>query len=225
MKKMYSLFLVMLFTTNCTEAQIRTGLKTGINLSSLKGSGYTDPDQKSFMGLAIGGLANYKIDQNFSIQPEVLFSREGTQWKSLDYDQKNRLSYLNIPVLLQYDHSGFFAHTGPQIGLLVSAKMKYKENRSPAVVVAGADPDRDNPDGSGMQKSDIKNYYAYSPVSWALGAGYIHESGFGINARYNIGLSNTFKKTNVTNIHSRVFSIGVIYMLCSTKKKVQKPEN
>lgn len=219
MKNIHSLIIILVFTTYCTKAQLRVGFKAGVNLSSIQGSGYTDPDQKLFMGLDIGGLVNYSINQKFSLQPELFFSQEGTQWKSADYDQKNRLNYLNIPLLVQYSTpSGFFAQTGPQMGLLVSAKMKYKENRSAGGIVEVASQDEENPDGLKIQKVNIKNSYARSPVSWVFGAGYIHESGFGINARYNIGLSNILMKTSVTSIHSRIFNIGITYMLHQIKK-------
>lgn len=102
MKKIHSLVIVMLFMAYCTQAQISVGLKAGVNLSSLKGTGYSDSDQKSFMGLAIGALVNYAINEKFSIQPELLFSQEGTQWKSSGEEQKDRLNYLNIQVLVQY---------------------------------------------------------------------------------------------------------------------------
>ena len=209
----------MLLTAYCTEAQLSIGLKAGVNVSSIKGSGYTDPDQKSFIGLDIGGLVNYKINQKFSLQPELFLSQEGTQWKCSEYDQKNRLNYLNIPVLVQYrTHSGIFAHTGPQVGLLVSAKMKYNEKSTAGGTVDPASQNEEKPDGIKMQKVNIKNFYASSPISWVLGAGFIHESGFGINARYNIGLSNTLMKTSVTNVYSSVFNIGIIYMLQTIKK-------
>lgn len=214
----HSLVIIMLLTAYCTQAQISAGLKAGVNLSSLKGDGYSDTDQKSSMGLAIGGLVNYAINEKFSIQPELFFSQEGTQWKSSDEEQKNRLNYLNIPVLLQYrDPSGFFAHTGPQIGFLLSAKMKYKD-AGPGGVITDGSQSGGQSGGSQTETRDIKHFYASSPLSWGLGAGYIHESGFGINARYNMGLSNALKKTADGKIHSRVFNIGVIYMLESQKK-------
>ncbi|MEO6813644.1 MAG: porin family protein [Ginsengibacter sp.] len=218
MKKIHSLIIVTLFMTYCTHAQISVGLKAGVNLSSLKGDGYSDSDQKSLLGLAIGGLVNYAINDKFSVQPELFFSQEGTQWKTSDEVEKNRLNYLNIPVLLQYrDPSGFFAQTGPQIGFLLSAKKKYKDAGAGGVITDGSQSG-DQSGSNEPQSYDIKHFYASSLLSWGLGAGYIHESGFGINARYNIGLSNTLKKTADGKIHSRLFTIGVIYMLESLKK-------
>lgn len=217
MKKINSLIIVMLFMAYGTQAQINVGLKAGVNFSSLKGGGYSSPDQKSLMGLAIGGLVNYAVTEKISIQPELFFSQEGTQWKNVDEEQKNQLNYLNIPVLVQYrGPSGFFVHTGPQIGLLLSAKMKYKYNGGGGIVVgdggAGGDVQGES------QTQDIKRFYASSPISWGLGAGFISKSGFGVNARYNLGLTNALKKSADGKIHSRVINIGVIYMLESIKK-------
>lgn len=54
MKKVHSLIIAMLFITYCTKAQIRAGLKAGINLSSIKGSDFNDPAQKTLMGWLSG---------------------------------------------------------------------------------------------------------------------------------------------------------------------------
>ncbi|MEO9144412.1 MAG: porin family protein [Ginsengibacter sp.] len=218
MKKINFLIIAMLLMTYGAEAQISFGLKAGVNFSSLKGNGYTDPDQKPFIGLAIGGLANYTITEKLSIQPELIFSQEGTQWKATDEEQKNRLNYLNVPILVQYrTPSGFFVHTGPQIGLLLSAKMTYKDHGAGGMVGEG-DWDKEEHRGGQPPTLDIKRFYAGSPISWGLGAGFIHQSGFGIIARYNIGLTNALKKASDGTIYSRIFNIGIIYMPGSLKK-------
>lgn len=167
--------------------------------------------------MAIGGLVNYAINEKFSIQPEIFFSQEGTQWKDDDYEQKNRLNYINIPVLAQYNGpSGFFVHTGPQIGLLLSAKSKFKDELPGGVVEGGSD---DSSDGGISGTWDMKKSRSSTAISWVLGAGYLHESGFGVNARYNLGLSNIISKTgDGDKATSRVFNIGIIYMLSSLKK-------
>ena len=208
MKKIHLLTIAMLFITYCTEAQISFGPKAGLNIANLSGKDINDG--KSLIGLAIGGLVNYAINEKFSIQPELLFSQEGMQWKDEDYKQKNRLNYLNIPILAQYNHpSGFFAHTGPQLGLLLSAKSKFKDE-IPSI--------GDGPGDAISGTNDIKEYFSKAIVSWALGAGYLHESGFGVNLRYNRGLSNSLSKTNDGKAASSVFNIGVVYVLKSLKK-------
>ena len=76
----------------------------------------------------------------------------------------------------------------------------------------------DQPGGGGYETRDIKKVYSGTNLSWAFGAGYRHESGFGINARYNLGLSNVLGKNGDGKIHSSVFNIGIVYMLVSLKK-------
>jgi len=214
MKKIFLLTVSMLLVCCCIEAQISAGLKIGLNFSALKGDGYSSPDQKALMGMTVGGLINYAINEEFSVQPELLYSREGTQWKGT-YEQKNLLNYINIPLLVQYDNpSGFYGHTGPQIGFLLSAKMKYKEPDLPGIGTVGDD----QPGSSQFETRDIKGIYSGSNFSWTFGAGYRHESGLGINARYNLGLSNVLGKHGDGKIHSSVFNIGIVYMLTSLKK-------
>jgi hypothetical protein len=212
MRKIHSLIIVMLLITCCAEAQISVGLKAGLNVANL--SIEDSQGQKPLMGLAAGGLVNYALNDEFSIQPELLFSQEGTQWKDEDYEQKNRLNYFNIPILVQYRHSsGFFAHTGPQIGLLLSAKSKYKD-QLPSIGGVGDD----EPGGVISGSTDIKSFMSKAVISWALGAGYLHESGFGVNVRYNRGLSNSLSKNNDGKGTSSVFNIGVFYVFKSLKK-------
>jgi len=119
------------------------------------------------------------------------------------------LNYFNIPILVQYNHSsGFFAHTGPQIGLLLSAKSKYKD-QLPSIGGVGDD----EPGGVISGSTDIKSFMNKAVISWALGAGYLHESGFGVNVRYNRGLSNSLSKNNDGKGTSSVF-----YVFKSLKK-------
>lgn len=219
MKRFNLLIIIIIFTTYSSAAQLSAGFKAGVNLSSIKGSGYTDPDQKTLAGFYMGGLINYSINKRLSLQPELYFSREGTQWKGPDYDQTNRLNYLNIPVLFQFRApTGLFVHTGPQVGFLVSAHMRYRKKSSVGGINNRTSQDQFIPYDIGTQRSDIINNYASAQAAWVLGAGFFQEGGFGINARYNIGLSNALKQSSVTSVYTRVFNLGIIYMFESKKK-------
>ncbi len=191
------IMLLVVLSGLFTQAQISYGVKLGLNISNVSGDDFDHPDKKSLMGLAIGGLLNYKINDQFSVQPELFYSQEGTRWKDSDYTERERLNYLNLPILAQYDHpSGFFAHTGPQAGFLLSAKQT------------------DIGDGE-SESFDIKDDYKGFVFSWALGAGYRHTSGLGVAARYNLSLSNIIDYTDKAT--GKVFSIGAFYILGKNK--------
>jgi hypothetical protein len=106
--------------------------------------------------------------------------------------------YLNIPVLFKYGHSsGFFGETGPQLGFLLSANVK-----------------------SGGTSTDVKSSYQSKDFSWAFGLGYfLNPVNIGIDARYNLGLTNLNKGgTGATGtVKNSVFQVGVFYLFGKSK--------
>ena len=185
MKKIVSIIAISLFiVTSVTAQETHFGIKAGVNASSVEISNGDDYNSKA--GLHIGGLAHIHISRQFALQPEIIYSMQGGQDESENI--KLRLNYINIPVLAQYMiNDGFRLQTGPQLGFLVSGKSKV-----------------------GDLERNVKDDLSSVDFSWAFGAGYLFPSGFGIDARYNYGISNisdntTFKAKN------RVFQFGLFY--------------
>jgi hypothetical protein len=149
------------------------GIKAGANFANIK---YTvDGDSESGdmkIGFHVGGFANIPLGETFAFQPELVFSQEGAKQEiqGIDEDAKVNLSYLNVPLLLQYNASGFFAETGPQVGFLIGAKAKFDD-----------------------EDTDVKDDFETINLSWAVGLGFKSASGLGFGARYNLGLSNLAK--------------------------------
>ncbi len=175
------------------NSQIVFGLKAGVNIANLKVSG--DGVSETFdskIGFHGGGFATIPLATNFNIQPEVVFSIEGA--KNNDDDTKIDLSYINIPVMFQYNASGFIIETGPQLGLLMAAT---------------------------ADDEDVKEELETINFSWAIGAGYKLSNGLGIGARYNLGLSNIAKTVDSDEgkIKSNVFQIGLTYSFGGSAKK------
>jgi len=194
MKKVSAFTLAFLLFAGAIQSQITYGVKLGANLSTIAGEDYDHSDKKSKLGLQFGGLVNIPVQEKFSVQPELLFSQEGAMWKDSDYSEKEPHTFLNVPVLAQYnDPSGFFAHTGPQIGFLLAAKEKYKDDEE-------------------SETRDIKEEFKSTAFSWVVGAGYLHSSNIGVGARYNLGLSNIGDGWESTAKH-RGFNIYVFYIL------------
>ena len=84
------------------------------------------------------------------------------------------LSYLTLPVLVKYsfEDAGFGAYLGPQIGYLLSAKIK-----------------------EGGVTEDIKEDVKSTDFSGIIGVEYFLPMGVGLSARYQLGLSNVAKDT------------------------------
>lgn len=190
MKKMI-LMAVLVSSVAAVNAQATFGLKLGANFSNLKYSEDGDSESGDMkVGLNIGGLANIPLSADFSFQPELVFSMEGSKNEFGGIETKINLNYINIPVLLQYNVSGFIAETGPQLGFLIGAKFK-----------------------AGDTEVDSEAYETIN-FSWAIGFGYKMPSGFGANVRYNLGLSNIYKDAaDDYKVKGNTIQVGVFYIL------------
>src|SRR5207244_2357162 len=95
------------------------GAKAGLNLATVTGNAVENTSM--LPSFHVGGTANFLINDNFMIQPEVLYSGKGVKSSN---QGTFKFSYVEVPVLVQYKtSSGFFVEAGPQIGFLVSAKV------------------------------------------------------------------------------------------------------
>jgi hypothetical protein len=185
-----SLFLII----GATQAQhkgVHFGLKAGMNASTL-----TNSNTDSKIGFNAGALAHiHTSSKSWAVQPELVYSLEGAKLKG-NSAIKSDLSYLNVPVLVQYLFSnGFRLEAGPQIGFLMSAKAK-----------------------NGGASMDIKNSLNSTNFSIPVGLGYLTTYGLGFDARYNFGLSD-ITKNDALKVHSNTFQFGLFYQFTDSKMK------
>lgn len=176
---------VMGFALHAQKAQF--GLKGGVNFSTLEYETHEENEMKS--GFHVGGLVHIHVSRNFAVQPELVFSSQGSEFNDDEGNQTHvSLSYINVPVMLQYmTGGGFRIQTGPQVGFLLGAEAEV-----------------------GDVQLEVDDAYKSTDFSWAFGAGYQFPGGFGIDARYNLGLSNINDATSV-EVKNRVFQVGVFY--------------
>ncbi len=175
MKKVLLVFAVLAITAS-SFAQTKFGIKAGANLASAYGNDFDGTDGR--IGLVVGAFTKFEISEKFYFQPELLYSSQGvsstyyevTQDKNLDAILK--LSYLNIPLMAKfYPYKGFNLQAGPQLGILLSAKQKFEVMRMEDI-------------------ENIKDFCNDFDFGLNLGLGYDFPEGFGIDFRYNIGLTN-----------------------------------
>ena len=95
-------------------------------------------------------------------------------------------------------NDGFRLQTGPQLGFLVGAESKV-----------------------GDVEVDQKDNYSTIDFSWTFGAGYLFPSGFGVDARYNHGISN-ISDVNAVEVRNRVFQFGLFYQFMHQNKTKRK---
>lgn len=194
MKKI-SFFILALCISSMSFAQgAKFGIKGGVNLATLN----IDPDVDGIdtkIGYHIGLLSHIHLAPQWALQPELVYSLQGMDQTFGGERYPWNLSYINIPVMIQYMFdNGFRLQAGPQLGLLVAAKQK-----------------------GGGTTEDIKGNFKSIDASLGLGLGYLSRSGFGLDGRYNLGLNNI--NNNGTNeVQNSVFQIGVFYMFDNRHK-------
>lgn len=170
--------------TNSNAQVVQFGVKGGVNFSNLNG-GPSEIDYKNKTGFYAGALAEIKILPNFSLQPEVLFSSQGTEVKGAgDFN----LDYISVPVLAKFylitDRLSIEA--GPQFSFLVDDSQEAFDD-----IADG---------GSGAKSFDF---------AVAGGASLKIAGGLFAQARYTIGLTEVSKNADAKNA---VFQLGLGYM-------------
>ena len=199
LNKKLVLLLLAGFSLATVNAQVQFGVKGGLNLANVSLSGNTGGvSYSSKVDFHVGGLVSIPAFSSFTIQPEVVYSAQGSKLSSGGDNGTLNFGYINVPVLLKYNtSSGFYAETGPQISFLLSANEKA--------------------DGASQ---DIKSDLSSTDFGWAFGVGYQLPSNLGFDVRYNLGLSNIVKdQSGGGSIKNGVFQIGVFYMFGEGPKK------
>lgn len=135
--KFFLPLLAALLASQVLMAQFHIGIKGGANVTKIDGQSFKD---KFKYGYHLGGFAEIGLGKKFGLQPEVLFNQYRTSvdsnYKALyqnvfNSDQSSvRLSYLSIPILLNYKLVGNFLtlQAGPQFGILIDQDKNLLQN-------------------------------------------------------------------------------------------------
>jgi hypothetical protein len=209
MKKLLTLslcvFCLMVVFVSQSRA-VQFGLKGGLNWSKYASPTASVPADeyisKYNMGWLIGGFYNFKLSDQFSIQPEIYYTRIGEKetnplltglvmLAAVGATYKELLDYIQVPVLAKFKvlRKGPFSpflQAGPYLGFLLSGKYKTFD-ASGAVLFQG----------------DLKQYYKTLDFGLAFSGGLEYEMGnklVFLEFRYNLGLTNIEKETDTTYI-------------------------
>lgn len=191
---LFSLVALVLASPAISWAQVGGGIKAGLNLSSIKG--FNDPGDSSSQrtGIAAGVFMTFGVAPIVAIQPEVLFSMQGSRLHftsgGVKSDATAKIDYLQVPVLLRIGNSGgdtasVYGIVGPTVGILLSAKQ-----------------------GSVDFKDELKQ----SQVGVVAGVG-VTLTRFLAEARYTYDLSDFNKTSTANGQRNRVISflVGVVF--------------
>ena len=193
--KIFIVFLISVIAIDQAQAQVQAslGIKGGVNFSSLDvTSARATWDGRT--GYHIGAFALFKVTA-FAVQPELIFSQQGSTVKFNGQDFDANFSYMNVPVIAKfYLPLGLNIQLGPQFGFLTSAESDY----NPVNAQGG---------------TDLKEYYKNSDVSLGMGIGWDLPFKLTIDARYNLGLTEINDNASLTATKNQVFQLSLGYKL------------
>lgn len=180
-----SFITIFLFAAGTLSAQhTNIGIKGGLNSYNIESDNGSGLDSK--IGLNVGLLGHIHLNSQYAFQPEIVYSMQGAKSGNTDIN----LDYINVPLLAQYMFdNGFRIQAGPQVGFLLSAEAE-----------------------NGNSTTDIKDDFNSVDLGLSFGVSYVHPpTGFGVDARYNLGVSNISDNSNVESTN-RGIQIGVFYL-------------
>jgi hypothetical protein len=184
MQKIFFSVLTVLLLATTSFAQKKSpgykkldwGLKSGINFSTLHGSGTKSLNPGWKTGFVFGAFFRLNKLKKVVIQPELLYSSMGGHLGDGANTAKSsyRVNYFSIPVLARIslckDKQKFFAVVGPQADILLYAK-QVENNEGTAVT------------------NDFKDF----SFNGTAGIEYWPHREIGLSARYIYGFSNIVK--------------------------------
>ena len=169
-RKIFFITILYLISSNIS-AQTYYGFKVGANISNISGDNPYDGIKGA---MHVGAVAEITVSDLFSVQPELLYSMQGSQDKD-DSSLKNNNHYITLPIMVKYFiNETISIDAGPQIGYLLFAQ---KSN--------------------GWEEwTDIKDQLNAFDYGFNIGASYEMDNGMNINIRYNYNFANIYKSND-----------------------------
>jgi hypothetical protein len=164
------IILVISINNQVLSQEINYGVRAGLNITTF---GRDVEDNEFRNSFHIGAFMQVELFEDFSIQPELIYSEQGTVLTTGENDIKVKLNYLNIPVLAKYyvDH-GCYVEAGPYVSFALS---RNEDSVSDLI--------------------DVSDKYKTVDAGIAFGMSYEYNDGFFTTLRINGGISNVLKNS------------------------------
>lgn len=180
------------------QAQVALGIKAGPNFATIDTKASAGENYENRTGFHGGAFFLVKAGK-IGIQPEVIFSQQGSKVEIDSKSFESNFSYINIPVMLKlYTIAGINIQAGPQFGFVTSAEAPIREQLEYRV-------------------EDVKDDMKSSDLTLGLGLGWDLPFGLTIDARYNLGLSKIYDDApnpqQSTDAKNQVFQLSLGYKL------------
>ncbi|PRY07303.1 outer membrane protein with beta-barrel domain [Pontibacter ummariensis] len=192
MKKLFIACALLLGTISAAQAQATFGVRGGANLSNLSGDLRDEEMFENKLSFHAGVLLNFPVVEDFfSIQPELLYSRRG--FKSSGEEYTNLLlqtrrregsvnyAYLDLPVLANIKAGPLYFELGPQLSYLLSVNNETEIYDGSGNRIASS---RDEKSKDGLSEFEI---------GYAAGLGVTSRNGISLGLRYNGAFSDFVK--------------------------------
>jgi len=193
MKKFFFAVALAFGTFTAAQAQATFGVRGGANLTNVSGDLKNEDRFENKVSFHGGVTLNFPVVEDFfSIQPELLYSRKGFKNNSEEFMnlllQKRRregrvdYNYLDLPVLGHFNAGPLYFEFGPQLSYLLSVNNKTELY-----------------DGNGTRLSsetDAKSKDGLSDfeIGYAAGLGFKASNGISLGIRYNGAFSDFVKE-------------------------------
>ncbi|SHJ37918.1 Outer membrane protein beta-barrel domain-containing protein [Hymenobacter daecheongensis DSM 21074] len=186
-------------------AQGQFGLKAGANAAVLDGKINESTRYKTYYHAGL--LYQYKLIGPVSLQPELLYSLQGTETKSDFENYDTKLHYLTLPILAKVSVGPVFVEGGPQFGVLLTA-------RDAGTMLVSA-PGTTAQYGSTSRQ--VEDNFKKGDFSLCAGAG-LKLGPVLLGGRFNAGINDINDVKNVSGVndaklHNRVFQAYVAVQL------------
>jgi len=184
------------------------GLMAGVNYATV----HQDPELGDVefnhrLGLLAGGFLDFRLNDVFSIEPEVLYSQKGAEVQGTgsnsDSEGTFKLDYIEVPVLLKFwvpvTNTGFrpFLFAGPSVGFEVNCSLEGE-----ILSVTGS---------TDCEETSVVNTKS-TDFGGTVGGGIEFLAGMQavrIDARYTHGFTDINDSGDARDIKNRVFAVTV----------------
>lgn len=187
------------------QAQFAVGIKAGPNFATLDTKSSAGENYKNRTGFHGGAFVLIKAAK-IGVQPEVIFSQQGSKVEIDSKKFESNFSYVNIPIMLKlYTVAGINIQAGPQFGFVTNAETPVQDQLNP---------------GS-YRVEDVKDKMKSSDFTLGLGLGWDLPFGLTLDARYNLGLSKIYDKApsqSTEDAKNQVFQFSLGYKLIKLGK-------
>jgi len=182
---MRNLIFMVLFVFASIYAHSQIGIKGGLNFANVRNASSINSSSRS--GFNIGLFLGPAPKGIIASRTEIIFSRQGYDYKSGTNTGTVNLDYIMIPQMMGINITKYFMlQAGIQMAYLLKAKVDSAANGSTG----------NNPYGNAM------NLYNRFDYGFGIGAEVHPYKGLLIGAKYNIGLGNLYKEAQTGQMPS-----------------------